>query len=416
MRYYVYSLDLGYLPGNPIWETFSVEDAVAIAKDLGQTRNAKVYVVDTRTSQEIYLYKGREDMPKILFVGGNFGENIRPSGYIQKMYEHMVNKKKIQDITFQNGGSFTDLEHHLKTLNHYDIIFWFANVPNTFEKLVNDIKVKAPRAILVTSKNNLEGKYNYHMMVARLLKVKANLCLVFTKEKTNIQGTLIDPLLNAFTLKEESYTKVADALISRAFALKNYTRAASHPVGDPVEVPDQPEFFKIAHDVAETFHTLIHAENTERYLGNLSFRCEKGFPSFRDNDVVFVSKRNIDKREIDKNGFVGVSIVPNFDGSINYLGDIKPSVDTPVQVALYNKYPKIKYMMHSHVYIDAPFTTEKIPCGALEEIESIWNMFPSDKFTMIKVNLRGHGSLIMTNTLETFNNIKYKGRPFPEYK
>lgn len=41
---------------------------------------------------------------------------------------------------------------------------------------------------------------------------------------------------------------------------------------------------------------------------NVSFRCEKGFPSFRDKNIIYVSKRNMDKRMIGKEGFVAVNL------------------------------------------------------------------------------------------------------------
>ena len=49
-----------------------------------------------------------------------------------------------------------------------------------------------------------------------------------------------------------------------------------------------------------------------------------------------------------------------------YYGE-KPSVDTPIQIKLFNYYHNVNYMVHGHVYVDnAKMTEHKIPlwlCG-----------------------------------------------------
>jgi hypothetical protein len=305
----------------------------------------------------------------------------------------------------------------MKRLHEFDIIMWFVNVPNEYAKLVSNIKEANHKALLITSKNNLEGKYSYQELLARMLKVKANLTLVFTKNpEGKILGTLLDPLGNSYIEQSSSIPEICKALTYRIVDLRGYARAGSRKVGDTLRAPPEADFFGIAHRCAETFHSLIHAHDTERFLGNLSFRCEKGFPSYIQGGVVYVSRRNIDKRLIGEEGFVGVSTIQELDGAISYYGDFKPSVDTPVQVALYNKFHKIRYMIHSHVYIEgAPFTEEKIPCGALAEIDSILSMVQDPELMhTFCVNLYGHGSIVMTDDLKFFNTIKYKSRPLPE--
>lgn len=60
---------------------------------------------------------------------------------------------------------------------------------------------------------------------------------------------------------------------------------------------------------------------------------------------------------------------------IYYCGDNKPSVDTPIQIRMYDKLPNINYMIHSHCYIkNAPYTKNALPCGAIEEVDEILNI------------------------------------------
>ena len=132
-----------------------------------------------------------------------------------------------------------------------------------------------------------------------------------------------------------------------------------------------------------------------RFLGNSSFRCQRGFPSFRGNkDIIFVSRRNVDKRFIDKDHFVGSVLLE--DGSVGYYGEYKPSVDTPIQLRLYNLLPKINFMIHSHCYINAaPFTKTPVPCGAVEEVDEIMEIIGQGRSQpFYAINLIGHGLLL----------------------
>ena len=164
---------------------------------------------------------------------------------------------------------------------------------------------------------------------------------------------------------------------------------------------------------------------TERFIGNASLkptpvgRCGKGMPSFRsktDRNIIFVSKRNINKQFIELDNFVPVYLE---DGKLYYCGEDKPSVDTPIQVRLYDALPNIKYILHSHCYLKhADFTSKAIPCGAIEEFDEIVNFidetYRSRDMDFYKVNLIGHGSLVMSHDLKNFDDLEYMARTLPE--
>ena len=125
-----------------------------------------------------------------------------------------------------------------------------------------------------------------------------------------------------------------------------------------------------------------------------------------------MSRRNIDKRYIAKEGFVPTTLR---DGSIYYWGEHKPSVDTPIQVRLYEALPNINFMLHSHVYLeDAPFTKHAVPCGALEEVEEVLNLITDKNVEYFEINLIGHGCIVFANTVEQIKELKYISRPMPE--
>ena len=184
------------------------------------------------------------------------------------------------------------------------------------------------------------------------------------------------------------------------------------------EIPIKKEFLSIVRDYAYKFtEASFHVTDVKRFLGNASFRCPKGFPSFREGKYIFVSKRNVNKEFIGIDEFVPVYLE---NGQIYYCGNSKPSVDTPIQVRMYKLLPNINYMIHSHCYIEgAPFTKKALPCGAVEEVDELKelikdyydNDFNRDFYL---INLIGHGSIMMSKNPEQLKDINVVGRPLPE--
>jgi len=367
-------------------------------------------------------------MFKYLIVGGHFGDNPKKSGYIEKLFSHLssINPNGI----LLNGGKYEELHCILtktKTYYSYDVIFWMPDISNNRPKLVQTIKIVSPHCILITSKNNLENKYGFMELVARALQVKANLFVEFTQEDNSertICAGVYDPLGNGYC-KTSNISRVAITLIERIQKLLRYTRVKSKYCDweDFKTEPDvSDEFYSLIRKYADVFHKHIHGTDTSRLLGNASFRCERGFPSFKDESFkdghqIFVSRRNIDKRYIEPGNFVPVALAFQKDKPfVAYQSENKPSVDTPIQILLYHYYHNMKYMIHSHVYIqETLFTKEVIPCGAIEEFYEIISIHPEQEHTFIKLNLKGHGSLVMAKDIDNLRDIEYLPRTIPEW-
>jgi len=343
-----------------------------------------------------------------LAICGTFLDNdYRSSGYMQKLFADT-------DIKFINGGYWEELSKILKNIENYDAVYWFPDISNDKDKLLPLIKKVNPRCILISSKNNIGNKYSHKDIIARALSTKSNLLLEFTKKDGLILATLHDPLGNVFVKEEQDINKVRSVMLKRTKELKDFTRVRSVRVGDKLEIPNKEIFFNIVKDYADEFHNLIHAANSDRLLGNASFRCERGFPGFRHNDKIFVSRRNVDKRFIEPSGFVAVE-PKTINWEIFYYGDMKPSVDTPIQLQLFAYYKNINYILHSHVYVEgAPFTDKVIPCGAIEEFDHIIKIEPNRETYGFCINLRGHGSIALASTELALLDIPYIPRPAPE--
>lgn len=344
-----------------------------------------------------------------LIVGGTFdGDEGKPSGFIAKLADAIA--CLVGNVTLVNGGNWMALARKLPGhLSDKTVVFWGPNVSNDEEKMIRQIKDLNPACFLVSTKRNYgEGDaYTRLDLVARALKTKSNLLLELTQEDGKFASTLIDPLGNTFCEEETDLAVVALALVTRMTELTTFTRVGSRQVDLATPAPDMPDFYQLVRDKAEVFHGLIHAVHQDRFLGNASFRCPHGFPSMRHEGLIFVSRRNLDKRLLGPDGFVAVN--PQFlDGNVCYHGEHKPSVDTPIQVALYNYYPNVKYMVHSHTYVRHAMTTERIiPCGAMEEFLEIVELYQDRRVANMVVNLRGHGSLIMADNLSFISDREH---------
>lgn len=369
---------------------------------------------------------------KILFVGGSWDLN---GGKKSKIVDEFA--KHLPNATVYNGGDYNDLNKILESCTNYDTVIWWANVPNELPKIrnVKDINYKA---MLVSSKRNVDNKYSFQDLLQRSFALKSNLIVEFSKNDNKYNMKLFDPLGNVW-YEGTAIEECSKALLDRLAFIKSITRESTVSSEENIgalawffnmfkeemyksdnnpEIPIKKEFLSIVRDYAYKFaEAAFQTKDVKRFLGNASFRCPKGFPSFREGKYIFVSKRNVNKEFIGIDEFVPVYLK---DGKIYYCGDNKPSVDTPIQVRMYNLLPNINYMIHSHCYIeDAPFTEKALPCGAVEEVDEIskllkdyyGNDFNRDFYL---INLIGHGSIMMSNNPEQLKNINMVGRKLPE--
>ena len=377
----------------------------------------------------------------VLIVGGTFDqEGGRPSKLIYNIHQEFM-KDKDFIITCANGGPVSGLHDVvLPSVDAYDIVLWFANVPNDEIKL-RDVKAINPKCMLVTSKRNNDNKYTFAELISRSLAIKANLTVEFSKQEDRFNMMLFDPLGNVFYNGLEVVDMCA-AMVKRLKKLITFTRVPTIQDTASIipEVPDESEFFSFAHDCADIFHNLIRpAKGTERFLGNMSFRCQNGFPSFRgENGIIYVSRRNVDKSDINATSFVPTYL--DTTDTVRYFGDNKPSVDTPVQLRLYRLFPWANYMLHAHCYVDIQdeidgvmsfATNNPIPCGAIEEVQEIMEHYNFwidmwketnnfDTPQLLAINLTGHGCILIAKDVAIFKELqKHKNncfvhRPVPE--
>lgn len=383
-------------------------------------------------------------MYKLLIVGGTFDhEGGRPSGLVKSINDCIRKDQEVQ-VTSVNGGFVDDLHNEiLPSVTDFNVVLWFANVSNDEVKL-RDVKAINPKCILITSKRNDGEKYTFAELISRALAIKANLTIEFAKDPDGLFNMMLfDPLGNVFYdgfMVDEMCTK----LLERTKQLLLFTRVPTvqDKEHETPEVPEETDFFNFAHNCADIFHNLIRpAKGTERFLGNMSFRCQNGFPSFRgENGIIYVSRRNVDKSDIGAASFVPTYL--DDTKTVKYFGDAKPSVDTPVQLRLYKLFPWANYMLHAHCYVNTKgipntemfYTANPVPCGAIEEVTEIYNVIPKtindapgtvqlfnkNAPRLLAINLKGHGCILIAKDVDILKELqKHKDscfvqRPTPE--
>ena len=312
-----------------------------------------------------------------------------------------------------------------------------ANVPNELPKIrnVKDINYKT---MLVSSKRNIDNKYSFQDLLQKSFALKSNLTIEFSKSNDLYSMKLFDPLGNVW-YEGTNIKECSKELIDRLNFIKSITRestvSSEKSIGalawffnmfkediyksdiNPT-IPVKKVFLNIVKEYATKFaEATFETKDVKRFLGNASFRCPKGFPSFREGKYIFVSKRNVNKEFISIDEFVPVYLE---NGKVYYCGESKPSVDTTIQVRLYELLPNINYMIHSHCYIDdAPFTQKSLPCGAIEEVKEILELLEKEYNNDLNkdfylINLLGHGSIMMSKYPEQLMNINIAGRKLPE--
>jgi hypothetical protein len=358
-----------------------------------------------------------------MLVGGTFDySGGKPSSIVNQMNAMLTSV--FAEFTCYNGGFVDELHHNiLHQVSNTDVVIWMPHVPNDIIKM-RHVKEINPKVILISSKRNDNDKYAFSELINRALQQKSNLVIEFSKnEETCIfDMRVFDPLGTLF-YQGSDITQMTIEVCRRAYDLTQFTRVQSVQVAGNKIAPDRPEFFEFARGCSDIFHNLINPDaGVTRFLGNMSFRCQNGFPSYRGEDgLIYVSQRNVDKRYINAESFV-----PTYrgdDGKVYYYGKNKPSVDTPIQQRLYELFPQMNYMLHAHCHIDMPgtVTTKRpVPCGALEEVQEIifatmYNGLQDEK--LITVNLVGHGCIIMADSMNEIKSIPYeafKARKMPE--
>ena len=316
-------------------------------------------------------------MKKTLIVGGTFGIKPKQSAIVQ----NLANLLKADLV---NGGTYEDLKNiNLKNRN---LIIWMANIDNKYEKTL----LKKDKGTTLIISKVLRDNVTEIDAISRIFNFRANAVIAINKSNSTFNFKLIDALGNVWS--------DSDDLNSLKNSILNLKKWSSNSIREKtIQIIDANlyELVKLNTIVADNFEKI-----KGRYFGNCSTRCSKLFPSVRTENSIFVSRRNVDKNRLTVEDMVKVYK----HKTIIYEGNHKPSVDTPVQLALYEKFSQVNYMIHGHTYIEnADFTNEYFPCGDMREVNGIGKLI--DKKTSGVINLLNHGFLMFSDNLMNLKTL-----------
>ena len=337
----------------------------------------------------------------IRIVGGDFKQTPKRSSVIDKiaksLSERVHGEMGYGHTSITNGGLPEQLEH--VSISGHDLILWMPNVDNDIDKVYPK---KDVGSILICSKV-IHSERTVIDAISRIFKMNGNAVIaIFPGEQFSFK--LIDALGNVW-YNGYDISKLSEAILS-IYSWTKASKRLSTKHGDfkfaAAENINLPKLVELTKIVADKFEAM-----GGRFFGNTSTRCMKMFPSERlDSEYILVSKRNVDKQRLTEDDFVKVKIVGDGDNlSIQYLGEHKPSVDTPIQSKLYYLWPNINFMIHGHSYIEgAPFTENYYPCGDLREEVEISNILQTNT-TFGAINIINHGFLLYASHIEDLEQL-----------
>lgn len=339
-------------------------------------------------------------------------------------------KKNYTDVDIFNGG---DTDKILETVEkgNYNIVFWFVKDIDD-DTVLFRIKQTNFKIILIVCETI--GNEPFMAALGQIFKVKINLLFLYDEgifkcidplgnlwyEGKSIEECIqksVDRINFLNGIKRESTIQADEEIGSLAWYFNQFKQEYVQNNDITKEEVDESELLELVKKYAKVYtKETTHSDDVEKVLANPGFRCIKGLPSFRHRDVIYVTKRTITNMYIENEDFVPMI---SKEGQLYYQGNSKPTVDSPIQIKLYEHFPNINYILHSHCYIDgAVFTSKNYPCGAIEEVEEILRTIQEAYKTFDKdfyvVNLVGHGSYAMGRTVKDLENIKYIGRKMPE--
>ena len=334
--------------------------------------------------QEMRDFLGANPLPEVLVVGGTWDEKGgRPSKIITALANEL-------EADRYNGGSRFDLRKVAQSAGKYDLIVWMPNVDNDHEKIYPK---KAQGAVLICSKVMRPG-YAKAEAITRIFQMHANAVIQIHKPDRYV-FTLTDALGNDWSFSSEILK-----LVQGILELYQWTEGVERVGSRQADVPDDAlqRFLACTRFVADQ----VENEVGSRYFGNVATRCQRMFPGIWEEDSMYVSPRNTDKRRLQAEDMV--LAWSGEDREVLYMGSRKPSVDTPVQLEIARKTDACVFI-HGHAkVVGAPTTKHYYPCGDLREAPEVIEIIRGGGHYGV-INLKNHGFLLYSKFIEGMEKL-----------
>jgi len=334
---------------------------------------------------------------RTIVVGGTWGTSPKKSSVIEKLASLLKSEEVYNGI-----GDISLFPNHPDG----DLIIWMPDISNENKK---HYPIKKPGAVLVCSKVMRDG-YSKVDAVTRIFSMHGNAVIAVSRLGPVFCFELIDALGNTW-FKGESIPELADAISLFYLFTKDAVRISSKWVKSDVQmIDDDYESISKLLSINSTLKDSIMNQCGSRFFGNISTRCQNLFPTSRIKNGIYVSPRNCDKAKLAPEDMI---LCTMGNGTVLYHKeiDIKPSVDTPIQIGVYDERPRLNFMIHGHAFLKKggyPFYTRETEnyciCGDMKEKDEILKIIP-DGFNHGIINLRNHGFLAFSNELSNMETM-----------
>ncbi|MCK9154483.1 MAG: class II aldolase/adducin family protein [Paludibacteraceae bacterium] len=338
-----------------------------------------------------------------IYGGTIDGKNSRVSGIVDKIKTELLNYGSGISMNGHSLNTPSFIQDLYNSNKWIDTMIWMPDIRNEEPK---HYPVKKIGDVLICSKVMRED-YTRFDAVSRIFKMQGNAVICIYKDKNPFKFELIDALGNIWCNTSE-ISVLCKAINDLYKQTRESVRLGSTHLNGLDGYTRDKESIRYLIKANNMIKEKIMESCGNRFFGNISTRCQNLFPSCSGTGVVFVSPRNCDKT-----GLTAEDMVPCYleNDLVYYGGQMKPSVDAPIQISLYVHLTKIKYMIHGHAFLkpgsysfDVSETNEYRFCGDYREKDLILKAIPEGSEYGV-VNLKNHGFLIYSSTQEQLNEI-----------
>lgn len=265
-------------------------------------------------------------------------------------------------------------------------------------KIISRIKEWQPLTFLVGFKllNETTEENLFDVGFNLLRKNRCNLVLANDLDlirKGNHEGLFIYPEKKYEKIKgKESIAQhLSKVLFNRAYCKHSRSIQLSEEVNVPNDILNQ---MKITGEELYVKGLLPNVEGGT--YGNLSVRNE---------DDYFITGRNVHKGNLTADVICKIDSCEKMNeesvyAHVKYHGKVKPSIDSAIHHAIYEKLPESQAILHVHTddIFNRPLSSYNYPCGTMEERDSIVEIMNAEEPI---IQMKKHGVVIAGTTLKT---------------
>lgn len=358
--------------------------------------------------------KKLKNTPRVLFLTGSWSEhaeNAVPSRIMQKLAGEILTSKppKISFRRFDlvNGGDLLFLLR--QNLDDYDIVFWLPDANENTEAPICEIKMQYPNIILVASVDNRNKRYSEKELISISRKLNADIVIEMSEMEYDASYTnfrLYDSM-GFISYRSNNISWLANQIMAllNQYLSANKTKMYRLPDGKYSninvnicgKIDDLPEYLDSIKEIAGTAN-----------IKSCSARFEN------DATSAFMSDSDTDMSMIDASDLKYVTREHRKDGKniCRYTGSKLPAPDCPVHLSLYEEFPNIRFITHSHDYAETSDITVHTfsSCEFTNIIDDILRKIKKNSRaeTSYIINLKGHGSIIMSSSPCAIKEVAFK--------